>query len=299
MVRAVQFFGALACLAILAGGVTFFVLSHPLTGELVRPKNREQGEVPDDVDRVLRARRGDVELDVWVLEPKVPRPPGSVDWVLVLHGISDQKSTMVGLGRRFSTRGTGAILTDLRGHGASSEVNLTYGVEERHDLRAVLDAVEDAGYTLGEVGVYGPSYGGAIAIQAASADPRIRRVVTVACFAEAERILAHRFAEGLDRFDLLVPKEWIRPMVRATGVAGGFDPAEASPLATIRRTDARFLLFHSRHDDVVDYRHARDLAAACGPRCELVTLEGMTHLESLSNQPLREGLHRFMTGEAL
>lgn len=299
VLRAVQLLGALLCVAILAGGVTFFVLSAPLAEELVQPKNRDPGEVPEDVDRVLRARRGDVELDVWVLEPEVPRPPGSVDWVLVLHGISDQKSTMIGLGRRFATRGTGAILTDLRGHGASSAVTLTYGVEERHDLRAVLDAVEAAGYELGEVGVYGPSYGGAIAIQAASVDPRIRRVVTVACFAEAERILAHRFAEGLDRFEVLVPSDWIRPMVLATGAAGGFRPAEASPLARIRLAEARFLLVHSRDDDVVDYGHARDLAAACGARCELMTLEGMTHLESLSNQPLREALHRFMTGEEL
>ncbi|MEZ4252795.1 MAG: alpha/beta fold hydrolase [Polyangiales bacterium] len=100
--------------------------------------------------------------------------------------------SMSGLGRRFATRGTGAILADLRGHGRSSEVPLTYGVEERHDLSAVLDAVEAAGYSLGEVGIYGPSYSGAIAIQAAAVDARFTRVVTVACFAEAERILAHR-----------------------------------------------------------------------------------------------------------
>lgn len=299
MLRAFQILAGLIALAVLAGGVTFFVLSVPLAKELVAPRVVDAQEIPTDVDAHLRARRGEVELDVWVMEPEVDKPEGSVDWVVVLHGISDHKGSMSGLGRRFARRGTGAILVDLRGHGRSSEVPLTYGVEERHDLSVVLDSVEAAGYPLGEVGVYGPSYSGAIAIQAASVDPRITRVVTVACFAEAERILSHRFAEGLDRFDVLVPRDWQTVMVRATGWAGGFDAFAASPLRAIPHARARFLLVHSRDDEIVSYDHAEDLAAACGPRCEQLTLDGMTHLQSLSNQPLREALHLFMTGTEL
>ncbi len=299
MLRAFQILAGLVALAALIGGVTFFVLSVPLAKELVAPRVVDAQEIPTDVDAHLRARRGEVELDVWVMEPEVDKPEGSVDWVVVLHGISDHKGSMSGLGRRFARRGTGAILVDLRGHGRSSEVPLTYGVEERHDLSAVLDTVEAAGYPLGEVGVYGPSYSGAIAIQAASVDRRITRVVTVACFAEAERILSHRFAEGLDRFDFLVPRDWQNTMVRATGWAGGFDAFAASPLRAMPDARARFLLVHSRDDEIVSYDHAEDLAAACGERCEQLTLEGMTHLQSLSNQPLREALHRFMTGTEL
>lgn len=299
MFRVFQVLAVLLGLVLLAGGVTFYVLSVPLAKELVAPRIVDVQEIPEDVDAHLRARRGDVELDVWVMEPETTKPEGSVDWVLVLHGISDHKGSMSGLGRRFATRGTGAILADLRGHGRSSEVPLTYGVEERHDLSAVLDAVEAAGYSLGEVGIYGPSYSGAIAIQAAAVDARFTRVVTVACFAEAERILAHRYAEGLDRFAFLVPEDWRRTMIRATGWAGGFDAFEASPLAMIGDAEARFLLVHSRDDEIVSFDHAEDLRWACGDHCEALTLEGMTHLQSLSNQPLREALHLFMTGTEL
>ena len=299
MLRVFQILAGLFATTVLVGAVTFYVLSVPLAKELVAPRIVDVQEIPPDVDAHLRARNGDVELDVWVMEPEGDKPEGSVDWVLVLHGISDHKASMGGLGRRFATRGTGAILADLRGHGRSSEVPLTYGVEERHDLSAVLDAVAAAGYELGEVGIYGPSYSGAIAIQAASVDPRFTRVVTVACFAEAERILSHRFAEGLDRFAFLVPPDWRHVMVHATGEAGGFDAFAASPLDTIARAEGRFLLVHSRADEIVAYGHATDLAEACGDHCELLTLEGMTHLESLSNQPLREALHLFMTGTEL
>jgi pimeloyl-ACP methyl ester carboxylesterase len=299
VLRVFQVLAGLFATTVLVGGVTFFVLSVPLARELVAPRIVDVQEIPDDVDAHLRVPSGDAVIDVWVMEPEIATPEGSVDWVLVLHGISDHKASMGGLGRRFATRGTGAILADLRGHGRSSEVPLTYGVKERHDLSAVLDAMEASGYDLGEVGIYGPSYSGAIAIQAASVDPRFTRIVTVACFAEAERILSHRFAEGLDRFAFLVPHEWRRVMIRATGEAGGFDALAASPLDTIGRAEGRFLLVHSRADEVVAYGHATDLARACGDRCELMTLEGMTHLESLSNQPLREALHRFMTGTEL
>lgn len=285
-----------------AGFVAYYFATEKLAGDLVKPRNAGRdfdASVPDDVSRHLRVERGDVVLDTWVIEPRKERPPESVDWVLVLHGVSDQKRTMVGLGRRFANHGVGAILVDLRGHGLSSEVPITYGAEEVPDLSAVLDAVAAEGYSLGEVGVYGPSYGGAVGIQLGATDPRVTRAVSVASFASFRRNVRPHLEAHTKDWSWIIPGFFVDSMIRIASMRAGFDPDDASPEADIAHTNGRHLLVHSRDDEIVPYQQAVDMKDACGERCELLTLEGMDHLGSLSNQPLRERLHTFLTGEPL
>ena len=294
-----------ATLGVGLGWLWYFRSTRELAYDLVRARNSRPGRdrsVPDDITEHIRVPGADdgVELDVWVIEPRQPRPRDSVDWVVILHGIADEKRTLIGLGRRFANHGVGAILVDLRGHGLSTQDRITFGARDVHDLSGVLDALEEREYRLGEVGAYGPSYGGAIALQLAAHDTRVRRAVSVGGFASFREIVRPLIEQKQREWAWLIPGFFVDTMVDVASGHAGFRPRDASPRISVAgEHNARFLIVHSRADDVVPFAHAETLTAACGSRCESLFLDGFDHLGSLSNQPLRERLHLFLEGQPL
>ncbi len=289
----------LALLSAAAAAVYLFTSWH-LAEELIRPRNPEHPDtsIPEGVDRTLRVVRPDeVVIDTWVLLPRAPKPPGAVNTVVVLHGISDQKRSMISLGRRFQRHGVMAVMIDLRGHGLSSAVPITYGARDVDDIAAVLDVVNEDVAPVGEVGAYGPSYGAAVALQLPAADPRVTRVVAVASFASMRRLVRPHLEEEWASLAWMIPDALTDILVDRAGALAGFDPDEASPERRVAESTARMLVVHSPQDETIPYQDALDIVANCGDRCELLTLEGKDHLASLSNLELRRALHRFLVGE--
>ncbi len=291
----------------LVGLVVLCVVYQRVTSQvaenLIRPRNlgRSYEDPPDEVTRAFRVSVDDgVELDVWYTEAWGEPPPDPVDLMIILHGIGDNKRTMWPLARRYAVHGVSSVLVDLRGHGRSSSVPITYGAKDRFDLIAVLDHLEAEGMQLDDVGVYGPSYGGAVALQLGCQDPRVTRVVSAGGFGSMRRLMRPYLRSASEHFAWLVPTDFVQRTVELAGARGGFDPDDASATACIADSpSAHYVLVHSPVDEVVEYSDVLDVMAACGDRCELLTLEGMTHHETLSNEPLRQRLHEFTAGEPL
>jgi len=277
-------FGVLVLLAIGA-----YIAAAQIADELVhsRAGDPEEG-VPESVDHTYRADvREGITLDVWVLDAETDKPEGAVDTALILHGKADRKRSMAGLGRRFAKAGVRAVLVDMRGHGRSTDTELTYGVEERRDLSALLDWFEAEGIDLGSIGVYGPSYGGAVALQLAGTEPRIDRVVAVAAFRSFPDI-AHAL--------LQLPDLAVEGVIMASGFEAGFRPDDASPERHITATEADVVLLYSRADEIVPFAHGQAVARACGERCRLVPMDDYDHLGALSNPTVRAELHQHLVG---
>lgn len=297
----------LGLLALVAGTITLAVFHDRVTrqaaGELVAARNvgRSFQDPPDEVTRTLRVPVGDgVELDVWYTRAWGEPPPDPVDLMVILHGVSDNKRTMWPLARRYAVHGVDSILVDLRGHGRSTEAPLTYGVKESQELVRVLDHLAAEGFELDDVGVYGPSYGGAVALQFGCRDPRVRRVVSVGGFGTMRALMEPHLRSKHELLPWVVPSEWVEGAVNRAGVIAGFDPDEASARDCVGEApSAEFLLVHSPDDEVVPFDDVVAVADACGSRCRILELPGKTHHESLSNQPLREALHEFTAGEPL
>ncbi|MEM9068293.1 MAG: alpha/beta fold hydrolase [Myxococcota bacterium] len=268
---------------------------------LVRPRNSSltlSTEIPAHIDHRFRVPVDGAELDVWAVDARAPRPADPVDVVFLLHGVSDHKRTMAPLARRFSLAGLRVVLVDLRGHGESSRVPISFGVKERVDLSIVLDHVHrELGWPVENVGVYGPSYGAGVAIQWAGHDPRIKRVFTVASFGSMHRIVRPYMETTWGWIAFAIPDDWSDSIVDDAGAEVGFDPGEASPLAMIADSQARHVLLHSTDDQLVPYANAVELAATCPERCSLLTLRGKDHLQSMSGDTLRHASYRLFVGE--
>jgi pimeloyl-ACP methyl ester carboxylesterase len=237
------------------------------------------------VDRGIRIDVGPpaASLSLWIVEPRpadgaartAPPPRGTV---LVLHGINDKKDTMIGVGKHFAAHGYRAVLVDLRAHGRSGGQWLSFGAVESKDLAQVVDALDTAGLLAGKIGVFGPSFGGGVAVQVAGRDRRVRAVVSVCGFTSMRDV-----TPGVVRMYAPPPVKWlllestIRRAVTEAGRVGGFDPDAASAVDAIRRTDAQVLLIHGKLDRKIPPRHSERLHAAAPDHSRLILLDGETH----------------------
>jgi pimeloyl-ACP methyl ester carboxylesterase len=210
----------------------------------------------------------------WVVPPRELPVRATV---LLLHGVRMDKRSLVPVALALSDAGYRAVLVDLRGHGESTGRFLTYGVAEARDLSAILDALGER--SRGGVGVYGFSYGAAVAIELSARDARIGAVVSIAPFSSLREVTAdyeRNYLPGPLRF---VPDAWFQRAVDAAGARARFDPDRAAPARAVTRSTAPVLLVHGDADTQVPLRHSTAIAQAAGKRAELMEIPGATHAD--------------------
>jgi dipeptidyl aminopeptidase/acylaminoacyl peptidase len=216
------------------------------------------------------------ELVSWVVEPRQGATKGTV---LLLHGVRMDKQSLVPVGVALSDAGYRAVLVDLRGHGESSGRYLTYGSVEARDLSRLLDGLSSGGPSPGCTGVYGFSYGAAVAIELAARDPRFRAVVAVAPFSSLREVATDYEQKYLPAPLRLVPDAWFQSAIDEGAKLAEFDPDRAAPIRAVEQTVADILLIHGTADTQVPLRHSERLAKAAGTRAELLAIPGATHDE--------------------
>jgi len=217
-------------------------------------------------------------LSVWIINPPSSRPMDGKPLrgtVLVLHGIQDNKNSMVGVGKTMAAAGYRAVLVDSRGHGRSSGQWATYGAVESHDLSQLLDALDHRGLIVGRVGAFGVSYGAATAILLAGIDPRVRAVVAVSPFATMRDEVHHYIRRFVP--SILLSDARIDESIDAAGRLANFDPEMANPMHAIGKTKAQVLLIHGKSDRKIPYQQSEALHAAAPSHSSLIVVEGQNH----------------------
>jgi len=215
-------------------------------------------------------------LSIWIIDPPAAVNDAS-STVFVLHGIRDRKDHLLGLGRALAADGHRVVLVDLRGHGRSEGDWLSYGIRESADLVQLLDALTARGRVSGPVGVMGPSYGAATAIQWAGRDPRLAAVVAVAPFTSLREVVRDYIRHYLPGLGGLIPDRLVDEGLARAGRRAGFKPDDADPLRAIHGTRAPVLLVHGRDDRNIPCVHSIRLHAAAPPGSRLLLLDGEDH----------------------
>src|SRR5215472_14633133 len=204
-----------------------------------------------------------VELRGWKIRPRSP----SGDWVLLFHGVSDNRTGVLGHAEFLLRHGFSVVMMDSRAHGESGGEMATYGWQERRETVAVVDALTST-ERVSHLCALGVSMGAGVALQSAAVEPRIEGVVAEDPFANLREV-SYDYA-GL-HFSPLLGMTLFRPAtmtaMKALEKAGGFNPAEVSPEEAVAERNFAVLLICGTRDSTVPCRHAeRIYRAAMGPK---------------------------------
>lgn len=93
---------------------------------------------------------------------------GSTGLAILVHGLGEDLSALIALGKMFYGKGYSVLLVPLRGHDAHPSNRPSGGPGEANDVLGALSAAEDLGISLRNTIVYGSSMGGDAAILAAA-----------------------------------------------------------------------------------------------------------------------------------
>ncbi|MGB8477041.1 MAG: alpha/beta fold hydrolase [Candidatus Acidiferrum sp.] len=308
-------------LAGVAGWLVAPSFLHPIRRELTPDLIREAdasfaSSGGHRVDFDVRAPDG-ILLRGWKVRPE--HPNGS--WVLLFHGVADNRIGVVSQSEFLLRAGYGVVMMDARAHGASEGSIATYGWLERNDTKAIIDELiltEVARYTDNElksekwrvahipealwkkllptsqprpgtplhIFALGESMGAGIALQSAAIDPRIEGVVAEASFANL-REASYDYA-GLRRFPLLGrtlfrPFSWML-LYRGKKLTG-IPLNKISPEKAVAARAFPVLLICDAMDVALPCRHTRLIYAAAIGLKQFWEVPGAFHTAAIGFQP--------------
>jgi uncharacterized protein len=239
---------------------------------------RQTGATKEDF--TVRAPDG-IELRGWKVRP--PTPTGN--WVLLYHGIADNRTGCSGHAEFLLRHGYSVVMMDARAQGESGGDIATFGWKERYDTVAITDALY-AGEKVRHLYALGVSMGAALALQSAAVDPRIEAVAAEDPFANLREV-GYDYA-GLHAGAWL-GKSLFRPapMIAMHSIEkeGGFKPEDVSPEKAVAERPFPILLICGTRDHTIPCRHAqRVYKSARGPK-ELWIVQGAEHASALGRAP--------------
>jgi len=200
----------------------------------------------------------------------IPATQRTEKTLILLHGYPADKGNILPA-LSFLHEDFNLLLFDFRYLGKSEGNYSTAGAKEVEDLLAAIQFLKSRGVR--EVGVWGFSMGGAVALMAIEKAPEIRAVVSESSYASLAEMT----------FELLRIPGLNYPIAYLVGVWAklflGIDVTEASPADRIRNTKIHILLIHSSADAVIPFSHARSLqqALAKNPNAEFWFHEEYAH----------------------
>lgn len=294
----------LVVLPVLAAGAGTLLASgmlHPmkreLTAELVKQADEALARVQAKrEDFEVRAPDGAV-LRGWKVRPPnanptAPLPSTSLraggagdDWVLLFHGVSDNRVGVMGHGEFLLRNGYNVLMMDARAHGSSDGDKATYGWLERGDVRVIADAL----FASEQVHCFfllGESMGGSIALQAAAVEPRVAGVVAESAFANLKEV-SFDYA-GL-RMSHWLGRTIFRPAsslaLNSATKEGGFRAEDVSPEKAVAARPFQVLLICGTRDRNIPPRHTKRIyQAASGPK-EMWLVRDAGHSAALGTAP--------------
>jgi len=231
-------------------------------------------------DFVVRAPDGAM-LRGWKIRPATL----SGDWVLLFHGISDNRTGTLGAADFLLRHGYSVVMMDARAHGKSGGDFSTYGWQERFDTVAITQALLATEHVR-HLYALGVSLGAVIALDSAAVEPRIEAVAAEDSFSSLHEV-AFDYA-GL----------WISPWLgrtlfrpatffalRRLSQTAHFDPAEASPEKAVAQRAFPVLLICGTRDRQIPCRHDELIyRAARGPK-QLWVVRGAGHAGAFGTAP--------------
>ncbi len=249
---------------------------------IVQPARKGVGApVPEGIAARTFVLPDKVEMRVWEARP-AERPKAAM---LVLHGVSDSKASQVETLRFLARRGVLAMAPDFRAHGDSGGKFATYGYFEKNDMTMLRRAIEKEFPGI-RVGLWGTSYGGAVALQAMGVDDQFDFAIIESTFADLREIARRQVT-----MRTTLPVSGLGPyFVDEAGKLASFNPGDVSPERAIERIHVPVLHLHGEADELIPIDQGHRIARhAKGPNYRFVSIAHGTHYHLRAGDPAKYG----------
>lgn len=193
--------------------------------------------------------------------------------VLLLHGMAEDRSALLGRVPALNRRGWGVAVLDARATGESGGRRGSFGGRESDDLRAWLGALTPLAGPDPGFAAWGRSMGASTALKAAASDPRIAALVLEAPYGD----LAPAVAAVLRR--LGIPGGLARLVLLRARILGGVPLDRPRPIDLAPGVHAPALILHGADDPIAPAAGARALAAAFPRTAEVLEVAGAGHAD--------------------
>lgn len=272
--RFLKFVGVVLLIVV---AVLYFIVRHIAPPMIVEPpRSGERAHTPADF--VFRTFRVDDQINLAAWQNIPQGKPIAI--IIVLHGIADSKASQEGTLRSLAEQNILAIAPDLRAHGQSSGL-ASYGFHEKQDLSLIIDDLRREFPTI-SIGLWGTSYGGAVALQTAAHDSRVHFAIIESTFANLPDMARQQVANFAS--PLL---GWLAPFALSrAGELAAFPPSQVLPEQAISATQIPILHFHGTADDVIPFNHGARISQQINrPNYRFVPIHGGGHYSLQQTDP--------------
>jgi uncharacterized protein len=250
------------------------------------PTSPNQLQLPYEYFHFL-ASDGVSLLSAWFIPAKKPKAT-----IIYLHGVGDNKMSGLMLAKVFYENNFNVLIYDSRAHGESGGKYCTYGYHEKHDVQIAIYEAQKK-YSTGKIGIFGTSMGAAIALQAASIEPRISAVVAEASFATLRKITVD-YQKRL----LRLPWHFLRniAMKRSEAIAN-FKHREVSPIESVKNIHVPIFFIHGKNDTFIRYQYSEALFTAANEPKEIWLIDDARHndVHSVGEKEYEDRIVKFFT----
>lgn len=220
----------------------------------------------------------------------IPGKKRNAKTIILLHGYPADKGNILPA-MLFLHDTYNLFLFDFRYFGESEGWYTTIGKNEVLDLLAAIQYLRQKQIT--EVGVWGFSLGGAVALMTAPKAPEIKAIVVQSGYARLDWLAYQHYPiPGLNFLLGEIMRLW-------TALFFQFDIKNVSPVDSLKQLKIPIMLIYSKQDQVVTIRHGKLLEEAFknNPRGKIIFNEQGGHGEFFKNQTqivedfFKENLH--------
>jgi len=232
-----------------------------------------------------------VDISGWFIAAKTRSKSNtkSKKTVVILHTKVGTRQDTLEFGLPLWQAGFNLVAIDLRGHGSSGGQYFTFGYHEWQDVSNLVNYLESRGDgSASDITLIGISAGGAVAIASAQKDPRIKRLVTIASFADLEETIQQQVP--------WLPELWrIRASHEAERI-GQFKITATSPIQNIQNINCPVLIVHGKKDTCIPFANGKKLFAMAPYPKEFYPVSEATHDNILQHnaEELRKKIINFM-----
>lgn len=214
-----------------------------------------------------------LSLSYWMIDnPKCKDQDGSI---IYLHGITDSKVSGLNYAKELSEFCRRIYLIDMRRHGSSEGEHCTFGYHEKYDVMVLIDKIKhDTPET--EITLLGVSMGAAIAIQVATIDNRVNRVIAVAPFYDLFSIALDHQVRKIG----IKSKILLRLVLKRAEHIAHFKASEVSPANDIPKINVPILIVQGENDHSVKREYPEKLKEL-NKKARLIIVPNAGHIDVL------------------